>query len=65
MSGHYIEKCDTHGTVLAQCRCADKNKATNVRPCPGPPACVGSVHLCMGCGKAYAGEQCPLCRTFR
>jgi hypothetical protein len=39
---HRIEKCEDHGTVVAQCRCPDKNKHIVVVPCPGPPVCPGS-----------------------
>ncbi len=33
MASHFIQKCQ-HGVVVAQCRCADPNKAVTVVACP-------------------------------
>jgi len=32
-SGHRIEKCN-HGTIVAQCRCASRDKTVIIVPCP-------------------------------
>ncbi len=38
--GHYVEMCEDHGRILAQCRCPAKDKTAYLKPCPGPPACA-------------------------
>jgi hypothetical protein len=35
---HFRHVCEDHGTVLTQCRCADR-KTEAKKPCPGPPVC--------------------------
>lgn len=71
--GHFIDRCK-HGTVMAQCRCPDKNKREGLAPCgpecpapePKPDAQAGTCDH--NWGPAYipdGPEICVKCEILR